>query len=162
MFRIFSSAARSCARLLLPFTALATWACSSDPNSPKGGTVVGTYQLQQADDRSLPADIHRGPFYDYTQHHFYNQLIVTVTGGSIELDENGNLTATLDASITGDGQTWTKHNEGQATYTAKGSQITAYSADGQVIGMFSVANGEIVQGVDPIGEGVMHQLLYRR
>src|SRR5262249_7337056 len=135
-----SSVARVRAAVVLSAAVLATSACSSDPStspSSKSQNIVGTYTLQQIDRAPLPVAIHDGLYYDATNNHLFLLLIVTVTGGGIELDEAGNISVWFDVDLWGDTATWKRHIEAHGTYTINGSQVTAYVGD-QAIGTFSI------------------------
>jgi hypothetical protein len=164
MFRTLSTAGRVRAAVLLSAAVLGASACSSDPStspSSKSQNIVGTYNLQQVDDEAVPVVIHDGLYYDAINNHLYLLLVVTVSGGGIELDEAGNIDVWFDVDVWGDGAIWRRHIEVQGTYTANGSQVTAY-AGGQAMGTFSVVKGEIVDQADLLQEGVTKEYRFRR
>jgi len=173
MFRIFSSPARIRSALLVS-AALLTSACS-DSTAPKksangggangnGGTgtgASGTYTLRAIDRNSLPYDIHRGPFFDATNKHFYNQLIVRVTSGAIVLDPLGDVNVWLDYAITADGQSSNKHVENAGTWKMVGNQVTIY-VDGKATAQFTIQNGQVVESADVIPDGTMHEYTFQK
>jgi hypothetical protein len=162
MFRILSSAKRVSTAILLSAALLG--ACSSDPStspSSKSQNIVGTYNLEQVDREAVPVVIHDGLYYDATNNHVFLLLIVTVTGGGIQLDESGNISVWFDVDLWGDTATWKRHIEAHGTYTTNGSQVTAYIGD-QAIGTFSIVKGEIVEQADLLQEGVTKEYRFRR
>ena len=82
-------------------------ACGSDgPTSPKtGGKVVGTWVLESVDDADPPVAVHRGPWLDPNSGIFFNNYVVRVTGGYIEIRENETFYMALQIRIDADGQT---------------------------------------------------------
>src|SRR5687768_3722599 len=74
--------------VLLVGATLAVTACAGDSSStgPSTAKPVGAYELRQVDGNAVPAKIYHGPYFDAATPHFYNQLIVEVTQGTIELD----------------------------------------------------------------------------
>jgi hypothetical protein len=83
-------------------------ACSSGggPTSPSsGGKVTGTYTLEYADDEELPVAVHRGAYLDPVTGVFFNNFILEVTDGYIEIRENETFYAALQIRINADGQT---------------------------------------------------------
>jgi len=164
MFRILSSAVRLRTAVLLSAAVLGASACSSDPStspSSKSQSVVGTYTLQEVDGAPVPVVIHDGLYFDAVNNHLYLLLVVTVSDGVIELDEQGNIGIWFDVDVWGDGAIWRRHIELQGTYKANGSQVTAY-AGGQVMGTFSIVKGEIVDQADLLQEGVNKEYRFRR
>src|SRR5262245_30331601 len=63
-------------------------ACSGGggPTEPSNkGLVTGTYTLEEVDDEELPVAVHRGAYWDPDTGEFWNNYVVEVKGGYIEL-----------------------------------------------------------------------------
>ncbi len=126
-----------------------------------GGGASGTYALRLIDKKPLPTDIHHGPFFDAPNQHFYNQLIVKITGGAIELDPLGDFAIWLDYTLNEDGQVSTKHIETDGTWKMVGTTVTVY-VNGQKTAAFDIVNGQVVENVDLLQEGTMHEYTYKK
>src|SRR5262249_11997967 len=143
MFRILLSAKRLRTAVLLSAAMLG--ACAGDPStspSSKSQNLAGTYALRQVDGEAVPVVIHDGLYYDATNNHLYLLLVVTVSDGAIEMDDQGNIDVWFDVDVWGDGAIWRRHIETAGTYTTNGSQVTVY-VGGQPIGRFSVGKSGI-------------------
>src|SRR5262245_9168850 len=92
------------ATLVLAGTLASSTACSSDQSTGPNGSPVGRYTLSQVDRASLPATIHRGPWFDAANNHFYNQLLLAVSAGTLELKADDHFSLSFDLEITADGQ----------------------------------------------------------
>src|SRR5687767_11851971 len=92
------------AALLVAATLAAAIACAGGDSStgPSSAKPAGAYELRQVDGGAVPAKIYHGPYFDAATPHFYNQLIVEVTTGTIELDEDGRFRIELGYRFTGD------------------------------------------------------------
>jgi hypothetical protein len=87
---------------------LAMPACSGGggPTEPSNGRLVtGTYTLEQIDDEELPVAIHRGAYRDPDTGAFWNNFLVEVRGGYIELRENETFYISFNIHVNADGQT---------------------------------------------------------
>ena len=82
-------------------------ACGSDgPTSPNsGGKVVGTWVLESVDDEEPPVAVHRGAYLDPATGIFFNNYVLRVTSGYIEIRENETFYMSVLIRIEADGQT---------------------------------------------------------
>lgn len=81
--------------------------CGSDgggTTGPSGGKVTGTYVLEYVDDDEPPVAVHRGPWLDPATGVFYNNFVLQVTAGYLELRENESFYLALQIRIDGDGR----------------------------------------------------------
>jgi hypothetical protein len=166
MFPIFSMrAAPRRAILLSAVLVAATQACSDSTTGPKSkpqsSSPMGTYVLRTVDSKNLPVQINRSPYFNPANHHFYNVYEVNITKGEIELDELGNITMSLDASIVGDGVPLTGHSEIHGTYQVQGGQVMI-SINGSPPGVLPIQNGEIDLPMDLMQKGVSVVYSFRR
>lgn len=76
----------------------------SPTTAPNGGKVTGTYTLEYVEDEELPVAIHRGAWLDPATGIFYNNFIVEITNGYMELRENETFYLALQVRIQADGQ----------------------------------------------------------
>jgi hypothetical protein len=131
-------------------------------NGGGGGTVAsGTYSLRAIDRKALPYEIHHGPFFDPTSRHFYNQLVVKITKGAIELGPLGDCAIWLDYTLNEDGQVSTKHIETDGSWKMVGNQVTVY-VNGNPTAQFTIQNGQVVENADVIPDGTMHEYTFQK
>ena len=115
MFSVLDTARALARRMIRPAFFAATTSvllgvagCGADgggPTGPSGGKVTGTYVLEYVDEEELPVSVHHGPWLDPATGIFYNNFVVRVTGGYIELRENESFYLALHVQLEGDGQT---------------------------------------------------------
>jgi hypothetical protein len=82
-------------------------ACGADaPTSPgSGGKVTGTWVLEDIDDEELPMAVHRGPFLDPNTGIFFNNYVLRVSSGYLEIRENETFYLVFQLRVEADGQT---------------------------------------------------------
>ena len=172
MFHIFSSRTAIWRAIVAGMLVIAGCSDSTAPKKSGGGGqngggngggqgASGTYSLRAIDRKALPIDIHHGPFFDAPNQHFYNQLIVKVTGGAIVLDPLGDFAVWMEYTIVADGQQSTKHLETDGTWKMVGNQVTVY-VNGQATATFAIQNGQVVENIDLIKDGTMHEYTYQK
>jgi hypothetical protein len=108
MLHIMSLQMRRTARSALVAAAfLGLSACGSDaPTGPSNkGLVTGTYTLEEVDDEALPVAVHRGAYWDPDTGEFWNNYLVEVQGGYIEVREDETFYIALQLRVNADGQT---------------------------------------------------------
>lgn len=87
-------------------------------------TVAGTYVLQKIDQAVLPTEIFNGSATDNTTGKAYDQFIVTVNSGTLELDAQGNYHTMFGYEIVLDGKAENRTLQAQGTYEVNGKQIS--------------------------------------
>src|SRR5215471_12473221 len=98
------------ASLLLATALLMTVACGGDSagdkaTGPGPTTVEGNYNLRTIDGNRLPVEVYHGPWFDPVNRRFYNQRIISIKNGVINLDGTDRWAMTMDAQVTLDGAT---------------------------------------------------------
>ena len=117
--------------LLVAATFAAVTACAGDSSTgPSTDKPAGVYELQQVDGNAVPAKIYHGPYFDAATPRFYNQLIVEVTTGTIELDQDGRFRIELGYRFTGDGKTALSELEDEGEYQVEDGEIQFQSDEG--------------------------------
>jgi len=129
------------ASLLLATALLVTIACGGNgggdkTTGPTTTTVEGNYNLRTVDDNQLPVEVYHGPWFDPVNTRFYNQRIVVVKSGVINLDATDRWTLTFDVQETLDDFTT------QQTWTVMGS----YEIDGEDIVLSAFDDAGEVEG----------------
>lgn len=142
--------------LTLAAALLAAPGCSSDKGTgPAEKLPAGTYSLHQIDDDAPPVTIHQGPWLDPVNVTFYNKFIVKITGGEVELDDNGQFLMNFTADINGDGQQWSAVLDIAGAYAIEDDEVWFYPEDADLNPVSSpLQNGAITLGIDFMGKGV--------
>jgi hypothetical protein len=165
------SAARTTRAVGLVALLVAAVGCGSGSSTgPRGnsnggnqGGVMGNYDLVQIDQASLPQEVYHGPYFDPNTHHFYNQLVVKVTGAIMELDELGNFYLTVDYSGTADGAPFTTAGELDGTYKTYSNNSVDFQPDGATNSYVSgsVRNGVLTLPLDLWKRGRLQSYSFR-
>jgi len=92
---------------LLAAAFLGVSACGSDgPTSPNSsGKVTGTWILDDIDEEDLPVAVHRGPYLDPNTGAFFNNYVLRISSGYLEIRENETFYLVFQIRIEADGQT---------------------------------------------------------
>ena len=110
--------------VLLAAALAAAAACGGDKSTgPRNSNPVGSYTLTQVDRASLPVEIYHGPYFDAANQRFYNQYIVTIDGGTVDLDADGSFSQLLKMTYDGDGEQSMGLSMGFGAYQVKGDKI---------------------------------------
>ena len=101
---------------------------SDSSTSPEQDDPRGMYQLESINYVTIPSKAYHGPYFDPVTTRFYNQQIVMVNRGSINLLTNGNWAITMDLTITRDGVVTTKAYYADGTYEiVQGIELNDFS-----------------------------------
>lgn len=144
------------ASLLLATALLVTIACGGNgggdkTTGPSTTTVAGNYNLRTIDANQLPVEVYHGPWFDPVNTRFYNQRIVAVKNGVINLDETDRWALTLDVQVTLDDVTTQQTWSVMGNYQIDGEdiQLSAFDDGGQMTG--SITKGTISLTMDIAG-----------
>jgi len=126
--------------ILFAAATVALAACGGDSAAPTapGNTTTnnadpkGLYDLRTIDNASLPGEIYHGPYFDPATTRFYNQMVLLVTRGSVNIIANNRWAMTLDIKTTMDDK------QGATTFYADGT----YELQGKDI-VFTPVNGDL-------------------
>ena len=91
---------------------------NNNNNDPKG-----LYDLRTIDNTALPGEIYHGPYFDPATTRFYNQMVLLVTRGSVNIIANNRWAMTLDINKTMDGKAGQTTFYSEGTYELQGNQI---------------------------------------
>ena len=152
--------------LLLGATVAAATGCGGGGDGgtgPDDDGITGTYVLQNVDQDPLPVEIHHGPWFDAQNGTFYNLFVFTVTGGSIQLQEDGRFTMSLSAVVNGDGQGGAAMLSIGGWYERDGDELW-FEADDESWGTATATldGDEIIMSADMMNKGVSRDFSYQR
>jgi hypothetical protein len=113
------------------------------PTSPSSANVAGTYALLEIDQASLPVEIFNGRASDATTGKVYDEFIVRIKDGALELDANGRYRTRFGYTLTLDGVPEDRTLTAQGTYEVKGKEIILTHENGVDKGGGSIEGGQI-------------------
>ncbi|MGH7694657.1 MAG: hypothetical protein ACRENH_06735 [Gemmatimonadaceae bacterium] len=172
MIPIFSTALRSRKRAaIIRYTALVAGALlsaacpgSSDSKSstePEGPS--GVYLLKQVDAAAPPVTIHEGPWFDRVNTRFYNQLIMQVVDGTVELEEDGAYTLDFDLKYFADGTPGTTSVHREGDYQIHGEDIAfRYGSNPPGTFLGRLQGNVLTIPIDFMGKGVSNAYAFKR
>ena len=143
---------------------IATSACSGsgdsstaprDPENP-----VGTFALFQVGQKNIPRVIFRGPV-TFPTGVSYDEFVVTITGGEMILQENGDIHVAIDYKAAADGNEVSGTNAQDGTYEVYGNQISILGNKGDVGVDGTYRNGVITVDLDLVGNGELQTYTFR-
>jgi hypothetical protein len=140
---------------LLTLGLLATIACGGNGGGDKStgptATVEGNYNLSNVDGNQLPVEVYHGPWFDGVNKRFYNQRIVVVKNGVINLDDTDRWAMTFDVQVTLDGATTQQTWAINGSYEIDGDEIvlSAFDVDADLAG--TIRKGTISLTMDLAG-----------
>jgi hypothetical protein len=148
------------AGILAASTLLATVACagadaSTGPTTGRGKTtnpgpganVAGLYALMTVNKKAIPFQIFRGRYYYAEIGYTFDDLSITVTGGELTLQADGQFHLAVDFRFAANGGDETRTRSFNGRYRVNGEQITLTDAGGSVTGGFR--NGIVSVDIDP-------------
>lgn len=138
---------------LLTLGLLATIACGGDggggdKTTGPTATVEGNYNLRNVDGNQLPVEVYHGPWFDGVNKRFYNQRIIVVKKGVINLDDTDRWAMTLDVQVTLDAVTTQQTLAITGDYEIDGDEIllSSVDVDGELAG--TIKKGTISLSMD--------------
>ena len=148
---------RLAAALLLCTTLASATACGGGDSStgPSTNDPLGLYALMQVNTKAIPTEIKHGPFLDATvvPPHFYNLMIVKITGGELVLQDGGRFHFAVDFYVNGDGREGTVTRPTDGTWEVNGDVITLTPDGNKGSVTATIGKGSINISLDLIGEG---------
>jgi len=150
---------------VLATTALiGTIACSGSSDSSTGPrnneNPVGTFALFQVGQKNIPRVIFRGPV-TFPGGASYDEFVVTITGGEMILEKNGDIHVAIDYKAAADGNEISGTNAQDGTYEIDGNQISILGDKGDVGVDGTYRNGVITVDLDLVGNGELQTYTFR-
>jgi hypothetical protein len=133
----------------------------SDTSTGPAADPAGIYTLGGVEYDELPATIHQNPWSDPMTGHFYDKLIVQVTGGVVELAPNGHFSVTLQIFKSGDGVKENLEDVHEGTWTVKGTVVSIRLDNGEA-GEASLQEGVFGLSLDYLRKGAFQTYLFEK
>jgi hypothetical protein len=133
----------------------------SPTTAPNGGKVTGTYTLEYVEDEELPVAIHRGAWLDPATGIFYNNFVVELTNGYIELRENETFYMALQVRIQADGQEAVTMVEFEGEWDEVKDQVLL-RIPGAGMQVFDRDGSWLTTDIDLVGTGESVELDFKR
>jgi len=141
--------------LVLVAAILVTTACGGDSGGDKttgpGPSVAGNYNLRTIDGDAPPVEVYHGPWFDGVNRRFYNQMVLVLRNGAINLDETDHWSMTFDADVTLDGKATRQTVTATGTYQIDDGDITLSTVDGGTPISGTIKKGNISVTMDVEG-----------
>jgi len=94
------------------------------PNpTPNPANPQGLYDLRTIDNAALPQEVYHGPWFDPENSRFYNQMVLLVTRGSVNIIANNKWAMTLDITQTLDDKVVKTTFYADGTYELQGTNV---------------------------------------
>ena len=123
----------------------------ADPG-PTGTKTAGLYALTTIDKKSIPFQIFRGRYYYAAVGYTFDDLTITVTGGELVLQDNGQFHLAVDLKFAADGDEDAGTRSFNGRYKVNGTEIILTDATGSVSG--TITQDIVWVHLDPGATGV--------
>jgi hypothetical protein len=138
-------------------------ACGGKDASTAPSTgIAGTYTLQRIDGAALPTEVFNGSASDDATGKFYEEFILTVKGGTLELDTEGNYRTTYDYKLVLDGVAANRTLRAQGTYKVNGDQICLLRDNGVDTGGGTIQGRQVTLELTLMGGRPNQDYVYRK
>ena len=156
-----SSITRS-TRLLVAVAVIGATACGGDSGTTPSRPLAGVYSLEKVARIAVPVEVYEGPFYHATDQRSYDDFIVIMIGGFLELTAEGGYRTTLNYTAMKDGVEEIGSLRAWGVYTVAGDEIFLQRDNGVDFGAGRVERGTVVLSMDVIGKGVPKPYTFAR
>jgi len=155
------------ASLLLATALLVTIACGGNgggdkATGPATKTVDGDYNLRTIDENQLPVEVYHGPWLDPVNTRFYNQRIVVVKSGVINLDATDGWAMKLGVQVTLDDVTTQQTWSVAGSYEIDGEDIVLSASDDGGEASGTISKGTISLTMDLAGSDRVKAYSFKR
>jgi len=143
--------------MLVGALAVGAAGCSSSKDSSTGPTNVnpaGEYDLQTIQTKPLPATVHDGPIGNPGDDDYYESYVVTVSGGTMTLQDDGYYHMLVSYTAVWDGEPYYLVYLETGTYETNGSRIALTNDYGEEA-EGTVRDGEVSIRMGIAGTGTM-------
>lgn len=134
----------------------------SDSTTAPDRSYVGVYALHEVNQAALPVQIYNGSARDDTDGQWYEQFVVTIKTGTLELDGQGRYHTSFDYTLVHDGTPVDRTLEARGTYEVEGNKIHLLRDNGVDRGSGTMQNGAVTLYLTLIGSQSNQAYTYRK
>jgi hypothetical protein len=149
-------------RLLAAAVIISATACGGDSSTAPRQPIAGVYSLEQVARIAVPVEIYEGPFYHADDQRMYDDFVVIMTGGFLELTAEGSYRTTLNYTAVKDGVEEIGSLRAWGIYTVVDDEIFLRRDNGVDFGTGRLERGTVVLSMDVIGKGVAEPYTFVR
>ena len=149
-------------RLISVAAMLGATACGGDSATTPTTSIAGVYSLEKVSRMAVPVQVYEGPFYHDDDQRSYEEFVVIMTGGSLELTAQGTYRTTLDYRAIKDGVEEIGSLRARGVYTVEDDEIFFARDNGADAGTGTVERGTVVVPLDVVGKGVLKPYTFAR
>jgi hypothetical protein len=135
-------------------------ACGGDSSTAPSIDPAGVYTLERVEQTSVPVQVYRGPYYHPNDARSYEDFVVTITGGTLQLDAAGTYHSTLNYRAMKDGVEEVSSIRAWGTYTVSGSEIYLVRDNGFDTGDGTVGKGTVTLALDVVDKGATKAYMF--
>jgi hypothetical protein len=132
---------------------IATTACGGNSGTTPSKPLAGVYSLERVARAAVPVQVYEGPFYHAEDQRSYDEFVVIMTGGFLELTAEGSYRTTLNYRAYKDGVEEIGSLRAWGVYTAADDEIFFRRDNGADVGTGTVDDGAVILSMDVVGKG---------
>ena len=141
---------------------IGTTACGGDSGTSPSKQLAGVYSLEKVARVSVPVQVYEGPFYQVEDQRSYDDFVVVMTSGLLQLTEEGSYQTTLNYTAYKDGEEEIGSLRAWGVYTVAGDELFLKRDNGVDFGTGKLEGGGVVLSLDVIGKGTIKPYAFER
>jgi len=149
-------------RLLATASLIGTTACGGDSSTTPSKPLAGVYSLERVARAAVPVQVYAGPFYHAEDQRSYDEFVVVMTGGFLELTAEGSYRTTLNYRAYKDGVEEIGSLRAWGVYTVANDEIFFRRDNGADVGTGKVDDGAVILSMDVVGKGTPKPYTFAR
>ena len=138
--------------LVAAATVIGATACGGDSSTTPSKPLAGVYSLERVARAAVPVQVYEGPFYHAEDQRSYDEFVVIMTGGFLELSAEGSYRTTLNYRVYKDGVEEIGSLRAWGVYTVANDEIFFQRDNGVDFGTGKVDDGAVILSMDVVGK----------
>ena len=148
--------------MLLAATVVGASACGGDSSTTPSRGIEGVYSLEKVARLSVPVQVYEGPFYHAEDQRSYDEFVVVMTGGSLELTAEGSYRTTLNYRAYKDGVEEIGSLRAWGVYTVANDEIFLERDNDLDFGTGTLQDDGVTLYMDVVGKGTLKPYTFVR
>ena len=140
-------------RLLAAVAVIGATGCGGDSTNAPSTPLAGVYSLEKVARVAVPVQVYEGPFYHADDQRSYDEFIVIMTSGFLELTTEGSYRTTLNYRAVKDGVEEIGSLRAWGVYTVANDELFLQRDNGVDFGAGTVKSGTVTLSFDVVGKG---------